>query len=179
VNSRLRDVLLRLVGVIAVVCLGMVLFQDLARHLEAGLAVATLQLFGSDRVRLLADSSVLVVPGSGSVFRVVVTPSCSALSAVLAIGALGVLTPKSHWLRRVGATSLAVTAVIVGNWLRITSSLAAGVWTGSGSLVLFHDSIGTACTFASILGGYVLMLYLLLPDRRPPDGPRVAAPANA
>ena len=71
-------------------------------------------------------------------------------------------------MRRKSIRGLAGTlAVLAGNLMRIAASLSAGTWAGRACLVLFHDWVGTMFTFASILGGYVLMLYVLLPDRQP------------
>jgi len=167
VNGRLGLALARLALAVTVVVVGFVLFRDTVRHAEASAAVSFLHLLGANRIRLLSDSSVLVIPRTGSLFRVVVTPSCSALSAMLALAVLGLLTPRAPWRRRLGATAVAMTAVLAGNLMRIAASLSAGTWAGRASLVLFHDWVGTMFTFASILGGYVLMLYVLLPDRQP------------
>jgi hypothetical protein len=68
------------------------------------------------------------------------------------------------------ATGAAVGTVVAGNILRISASLAVGLVAGRTSLVLFHDWVGSMFGFGYTLGGYVLLLYLLLPsdpDRHP------------
>jgi exosortase/archaeosortase family protein len=59
----------------------------------------------------------------------------------------------------------AVAAVFVGNFLRICSSVVAALYAGKPSLVLFHDWVGSMIGFAFTLGGFVLMLWILLPAR--------------
>ena len=53
--------------------------------------------------------------------------------------------------------------VAIGNVLRITASVGMGLVAGRASLVLFHDWVGSLFAFAYILGGYILMISLLLP----------------
>ena len=165
-TARLAPVAIRLFGVVAVLVGGYFALSDPARSAEARASVWVLQLLGSNRVHLLSDSSILVVDSSRSFFRVVVTPSCSALPAALAILCLGVLTARNRSGRRLRALVAAESVVVLGNLLRISASVAIGLAAGRGSLVLFHDWVGNIFTFAYVLGGYMIMLYLLLPDRR-------------
>ena len=60
--------------------------------------------------------------------------------------------------------------VFVGNVLRIAGSIGIGLLYGSRSLVLFHDWIGSLFAFGYTLGGFLLMVYLLLPPERPAAG---------
>ena len=57
-----------------------------------------------------------------------------------------------------------MAAVAAGNIARISLSVIAGVHSGISSLVLFHDWVGGVMTFVYTLGGYVLMLAILLPN---------------
>jgi carbamoyl-phosphate synthase large subunit len=106
------------------------------------------------------------VPDTHAPFRAIVTPTCSSLASALAIGALATLAPartRRARRRRVAATAAAVATVVAGNILRIAASLAVGLVAGRGSLVLFHDWVGSMFGFGYTLGGYILLLYLLLP----------------
>ncbi|MBV8980081.1 MAG: hypothetical protein JO086_04205 [Acidimicrobiia bacterium] len=161
-SARSRVVLLRMAGVILVVGVGFVLLQQPARRLEARASTALLQACGASGVSVAAGSSVLVVPSGHAPFRAIVTPSCSSLASALAIGALAALAPARR-RRRAAATGAAVATVVAGNVLRISLSLAVGLVAGRASLVLFHDWVGSMFGFAYTLGGYVLLLYLLLP----------------
>jgi exosortase/archaeosortase family protein len=147
---------------------GFALLQHASRRLETALAVDLLRLTGTDRVVVVKGTAAVVTPHRGSPFLAVVTPSCSALASVLAIACLALLVPKtSAPARRIGALIAASAVVFVGNIIRIALSLGAGIVRGQGSLVLFHDAVGSMFAFGYILAGYILMLYLLLPDRAP------------
>jgi carbamoyl-phosphate synthase large subunit len=67
--------------------------------------------------------------------------------------------------RRFLAIGAAVVAVVVGNFVRISSSVVVGLYAGRSSLVLFHDWVGSMIGFAFTLGGFILMLWILLPAR--------------
>lgn len=174
-STRSRRVLLRMAGVIAVCGFGFLLLQHPARHLEAEASAGLLRLCGAGGVSVAAGSgsAITVVPDSHAPFRAIVTPSCSALASGLAIGALASLAPvrrRRDRTRRLVATGAAVGTVVAGNILRISASLAVGLVAGRTSLVLFHDWVGSMFGFGYTLGGYVLLLYLLLPsdpDRHP------------
>jgi len=72
------------------------------------------------------------------------------------------------------ALAAAATVIFAGNIVRIAASVAIGAVAGRGSLVLFHDWVGSAFALAYTIGGYVLMLWLLLPaDAAPVTGHEV------
>lgn len=157
---------LHVVVVVATVVGGFVLLQHPVRVFEADAATTVLRAFGAGNLFVL-DNSIQVFPSGHEPFRAVITPSCSALTSVLALLCLATLTPRRFGRRRYPAALAAALTIAVGNLVRITASIAVGLLAGPSSLVLFHDWVGTMLTFAYTLGGYVLMLYLLLPaDRR-------------
>ena len=158
VGGRVVAVLLAAVG-------GFAAFQAPARHLEARATVALIELTGQGQVFLASGSSIAVVPGNQRAFKAVVTPTCSSLSSVLAIACIASLAIGT-WRRRLSALAAAATAVVAGNVVRITASVAVGLRAGRSSLVLFHDWVGSVFAFAYTLSGYVLLLYLLLPPSR-------------
>ena len=112
---------------------------------------------------MLFDTSIQIFPRRGDPVRGEITASCSSLASMLAIGCLGLLTPRVARSRRAFALGVALAAVFLGNVVRITASMALGYVAGRQALVLFHDSIGSMFTFGYTLGGFILMLWLLLP----------------
>lgn len=75
-------------------------------------------------------------------------------------------TRGGWWRGRLVAAAAASSAVFLGNQLRIDASAVSGLVAGRLTLVLFHNWVGSAFGFAYLLGGYVLMLWLLLPAER-------------
>ena len=167
-GSRGGGVLARATAVVAANVVGFAVLNRGFRRLEAMGATLMLRPLASARhARVVNRVSILLIPHHGKpAFTAVITPSCSALAAVLAIGCLSWLAPRQAGYRRSIATSLAVTVVVIGNIARIAASAAVGLYAGRASLVLFHDWVGGVMTFAYTLGGYILMLVVLLPDRR-------------
>jgi carbamoyl-phosphate synthase large subunit len=137
----------------------------MVRRFETGTAIALVRPL-SARVFRPSATTIGVVPISGRPFQAVVTPTCSSLSSVLAIVGLGSLCPPSR--RRTAAVLAAVATVAAGNVVRIAASVAVGVAAGRGSLILFHDWVGSVFAFAYTLGGYILLLSVLL-SRPPPE----------
>jgi len=138
------------------------------RMAEASAAAGLLHLFGVGDVTVQLGTSIQVFPKGHTPFRASVTPSCSCLSALLALGYVAGFLPRKSHRRRFPAVIAAMGAVAGGNVLRIAASLGIGLVAGRASLVLFHDWVGSVFTFAYTLGGYLIMLYLLLPSRTQP-----------
>ena len=160
-NPRPRIVLMRIALVLVA---GVVLFafgQGAMRRFETGSAIVLVRPL-SGRVFRAASTSIGVVPLSGHPFQAVVTPTCSSLSSVLAIVGLASLAPPSR--RRTTAAVAAAGTVAAGTVLRIAGAVAVGTLAGRGSLVLFHDWVGSVFAFAYTLGGYIVLLSLLLPS---------------
>jgi exosortase/archaeosortase family protein len=162
-------------GLVAgVVCFGFFLLQRPSREVEAACVGWLLHALGADGVGPVAGSSITVFPGDHAPFVAVVSASCSSIASVLTIVCLGTIAPRQAGRRRLTATVAAIAVVVAGNIVRIACSVAVGLVAGRSSLVLFHDWVGGLFTFLYILGGYTLMLFLLLPRAR-----RAAAPVNA
>jgi exosortase/archaeosortase family protein len=173
--SRSQVVFLKVLFVIGGSILGFALCQGFYRTLEARLSIGVVRFFQGHQSATLGSisHSIAVRPDHGSGFLAIITPSCSATASILAIGCLASLSPRYGRLRRLIATLVAIAAVALGNIARISLSVIVGVHRGISSLVLFHDWVGGVMTFVYTLGGYVLMLVILLPNRR-----RAAAPAK-
>jgi exosortase/archaeosortase family protein len=139
--------------------------KESVRMAETSAAARFLGLLGVRDVAVQLGTSIQVFPPGQAPFRAIVTPSCSCLSALLALGFVAGFLPRRAGAHRILAVLLAMAAVMIGNILRIAGSVAVGLVAGRPSLVLFHDWVGSVFTFVYTLGGYLLMLYLLLPAR--------------
>ena len=166
-SPRARNALLRVGIIVCVSIFGFILFQHAARSLETHTAALLVRLVGGRRRSFVLDStSIVVVPFHGQAFRAIVTPSCSSIASVLAISCLATLAPPAPRGRRLLAVAAAIAVVVLGNITRIATSVITGLFLGRASLVLFHDWVGGIMTYVYTLGGFILYLYLLLPDRR-------------
>jgi carbamoyl-phosphate synthase large subunit len=83
---------------------------------------------------------------------------------MLALVWIGFFILHGSWSRRLLAVGAAAGLVLACNVLRISGSLWAGYELGGGALLLFHDWIGTFFALAYTMGGFFLMLYVLLPS---------------
>ncbi len=142
---------------------GFVLLQGTVRSFETQCSLWLLHLFASHSVLAIAPTTVLIVPRYHAAFDVLITPSCSSLASLLAFGCLAPLTPRCPLRRRLLAAGTAGLVIGVGNILRIAGSIGVGLLAGRASLVLFHDWVGSMFTFVYTMGGYILMLTMLLP----------------
>jgi carbamoyl-phosphate synthase large subunit len=165
-TPRTRAVLVRLTLVTAGCVGGFIILQEPFRWFETHAAVWLLQPFEGARVAPVNETFVTVYPIHSLPFLVAVTPSCSALASILALAGLASVLPRGGQNRRLVALVIAVVTVCLGNIVRIAASLFVGVLAGRSSLVLFHDWVGSMFSFVYTLGGYILMLYVVL-GRRP------------
>jgi exosortase/archaeosortase family protein len=163
--TRSGTTLLKVLAVCVAAAAGFVLFHEPVRALETRAALWVLGLVGDPSMYPVGPTTVLIVPRTQAAFNVLITPSCSSLSSLLAFGCLGPLTGRFPISRRVTAVATAAGVVAGGNILRIAGSMAIGLVAGRSSLVLFHDWVGSMFTLVYTLGGYVLMLGFLLPRK--------------
>ena len=162
--TRAQLVGLRVAFVVGGSIAGFAFCQAWYRTVEGRASVWLVRMIaGKSHAALAAHAEILVRPLHGPAFLAIITPSCSATASILAIGCLASLAPRLGRGRRLVATSVALGTVAIGNILRISLSVLAGVRAGVASLVLFHDWVGGVMTFVYTLGGYVLLLYVLLP----------------
>jgi exosortase/archaeosortase family protein len=162
---------LKVFAICVAAVVGFLLFHDAVRAFETRAALWVLGVAGAPGLHAVGPTTVLIVPRSHAAFNVLITPSCSALSSLLAFGCLGSLTARYPLARRATAIATAVGIVASGNVLRIAGSMAIGLVAGRTSLILFHDWVGSMFTLVYTLGGYILMLGLLL--RRTAKTPRL------
>lgn len=162
-NRRRLRAVVSLVAIIGSTTLAFALLQDRARALEATVSVAVLRFLDFGYVARLGTSDILVRPHHGAQYLATITPSCSALASSLALICIGIVLPTQRPRGRILATVAAVALVVTCNLIRIVGSIVAGQFGGSGSLVLFHDSVGATFGFIYTLIGFSCMLYLLMP----------------
>lgn len=169
-------------GKVLLVCLGAGVgfsaFHEGMRAFETSAALWVLGVLGADGLRPVGRTSVLVISGHHPAFHVLITPSCSSLASLLAFGCLGPLAPRRSPGRRALAVGSAAGVIAVGNVLRIAASIAVGFVAGRGSLVLFHDWVGSMFTFVYTTSGFILMLALLLSKARDEARPSTGALAT-
>lgn len=150
---------------IAIAIGGFLTLSDALRTVEVDLVRALLRL-GTDRVAVLPGHTFQVLPPSVGPFRAHVTPFCSSLVSLLAMGSIGIFVLHGPLWRRLAAFLAASVFVLVCNVIRIGGSLAVGLHYGDRSLVLFHDWVGTLFGLGYTVAGFFFMLWLLLPSAK-------------
>lgn len=159
----LRRILVRIVLLVGVTGVGFLLLEQWTRQCETATALDLLHLLRLDGATRNSPTSIAVHSHNGQLFAAVLTPSCSSLATLLALAGLLVLRPPGTRRRLAGAAFAALVLVFAGNIIRIAASVAVGLAAGSTSQVLFHDWVGSLFGFAYTLGGFLLMLFFLLP----------------
>ena len=159
----LRRILLRIILLVGVTGAGFLMLEQRMREYETTAALDLLHLFRLTGATRDSPTSITVHTSHGQLFAAALTPSCSSLATLLALAGLTVLRPPGSRRRLAGASVAALAVVFTGNIVRIAASVAVGLVAGSSSEVLFHDWVGSMFGFAYTLGGFLLMLALLLP----------------
>jgi exosortase/archaeosortase family protein len=156
----------RMAALTALVAVIFVAGQTPIRHWEAVVVAEVVRAVGFHGVITVEGSQLLLLSGE-QLFWVDITPSCSSLGPALALALIATImsvgNPASD---RVLAGVAGVAAIVVGNLVRIGSSVIAGLLAGPVSLVLFHDWVGSTFGFAYTIGGFLLILAILLRRRR-------------
>jgi len=145
---------------------GFILLLNPWRYTEADVVTSLLNVFGVDRVQGGYGNQILVMPAHDHAFLASISPSCSALAAVLAFAAISLFLVRGEPPRRFIAFVGAAGLVLVCNMLRIAMSIWVGLVTSEHGLVVFHDWVGTAFGLLYVLGGFTLFLFLLLPSNK-------------
>ncbi|BEP15758.1 hypothetical protein acdb102_40690 [Acidothermaceae bacterium B102] len=162
-TRRRGSVLFALFASIVVALVGFRLLNSPMRTLEE---TAVLRVFGvlRSKTTIVGDHNFQVLSPGHFPFRAVLTPYCSSLVSILALGAIAVFVLRGPILKRLSAFVVAGMFVLCCNVIRIGGSLWAGLRYGPGGLVLFHDWLGTMFGLLYTLFGFLLMLYLMLPS---------------
>jgi exosortase/archaeosortase family protein len=157
---------LRIAALTLLVAVAFLAGQTPYRHLEAVLVYGVLHAVGFHGVITVEGSQVLLQSHAGQLFWVDITPSCSSLGPALALALVAtIMSVGNPTSDRLLAGVVGVASIIVGNLIRIGSSVVVGLLAGRVSLVLFHDWVGSTFGFAYTVGGFVLLLAILLRRR--------------
>ena len=132
---------------------------------EASWVVGVLHLLGVDSVSGVLPTRILIFRPDGELLNAVVTASCSSVLSVVGLTALTASVLRSRRWHALAGLLVAVVAVLAANHLRLLLSTVIGLQWGGGSLVLFHDWVGTLWNLAATLGGFLLMVCVTLPSR--------------
>ena len=156
----------RALAILAGSIVGFILLQHPARVIESHAVAGLLSLAGAHGTHVVLGTNIDVEPAEHGLVLASLTPACSSIAALLAITSIALASGAATRSRRFAALGIALAVIAVGNILRMAAVLAVGIFAGRSVLVMFHDWVAGMFTFASVLGGYVLFLYLVLPDRR-------------
>jgi exosortase/archaeosortase family protein len=167
-TPELRRILVRISLLLTFTTVGFFLAQQAMRAFETATTVDLLHALGvpgigRDSVTSITIHATGVDNGRGDLFSAELTPSCSSLASLLAIAGLAILRPPASPPRLASAVVAAMAFVFIGNIVRIAASVGIGLLAGRSSLVLFHDWVGSLFGFAYTLGGFLVMLWFLLP----------------
>ena len=165
-NRHLAHAFIRLTCTIGVAVGGFFLLQEAWRKAEVRTVARVLSTFRMNGASHVYGTSVLVAPPHAAPFLAVVTPSCSALGALLAFATIAAFLVSGPWSRRMVAVAAAGLLVVTVNIVRIVLSLGVGVHYGSHAMIAVHDWIGTLLGLFAVLAGFTVFMYLLLPDGR-------------
>lgn len=142
------------------------LLIDPWRDYEAKVLGAMFSAIGVHGASQAFGDQILVLPQHASPFLATISPSCSALAAILGFAAITAFVVRGSISRRLLALSAASLVVLVCNFLRIGLSMYVGLRTDAQGLTVFHDWVGTAFGILYVLGGFTLYLWVLLPSNR-------------
>ena len=160
------SVVVRLVLTFAVPVIVFELVLDPWRETEAQAVAGFFDTLGIAGASHAFGYQILVLPATAAPFLATISPSCSALAAILAFASISLFLVRGEPLRRLLAFLAAAGVVIVCNMIRIGLSVYIGLETDVDGLTLFHDWVGTAFGLLYVLGGFTMYLWMLLPSNR-------------
>jgi exosortase/archaeosortase family protein len=132
---------------------------------EASWTVEVLRLLGENRVSDTIPGHILMFRSGGEVLDGEVTTSCSSILTVIGLVALTVSVLRKRRFHAVHGLAVGLVAVIVANDLRLIASTLAGLHWGRPAMILFHDWVGAIWTLAFTLIGFLIMVWVTLPNR--------------
>ncbi len=165
-NRTVLNVVIRLGLAFGVTIGAFWLLIDPWRNVEAQVIARSFQAMGVTRASQVFENQILVLPTHAAPFLATISPSCSALAAILAFGAISLFVVGGSPQRRFLAFLAASGVVLVCNFLRIGLSTYVGVRTSAQGLTVFHDWVGTAFGLLYVLAGFTLYLWVLLPSNK-------------
>ena len=165
-NRHTINVLARLSLTFGVTVLAFIALLDPWRALEASVLVDGFRAVGISVASQAFGHQILVLPDHASPFLATISPSCSALAAILAFAAISMFLVTRDPARRLCAFAAASALVLTCNFLRIGLSIWVGLRTDADGLAIFHDWVGTFFGLLYVLGGFTLYLWILLPSNQ-------------
>lgn len=160
------NVLIRLTLTFGVTVVAFIVLLDPWRDVEASVIADGFGRLGVTGASQAFGYHILVIPEHASPFLATISPSCSALAALLAFASISLFLVTRDPARRLCAFAAASTLVLVCNFLRIGMSIWIGLRTDAGGLAIFHDWVGTFFGLLYVLGGFTLYLWILLPSNK-------------
>lgn len=145
----------------------LVLFETLIgpmRRFELDCLAWLFRLFGARGVTAAVGDNLLIASPGHRPILAFISPSCSSLMGILALGTLAIAVLRGRHSHTVVAYVVSASMLFVLNLARMAASCVAGLWFGRGALLLFHDWVGTVWNFVATLLGFLLLLYLTLPS---------------
>lgn len=169
VARRRRVALLEVLGATVWCIGGYHLLIEPTRRLEVGVSGAILHLFGVSGISAALGNAFIVFGPQGPMVAVL-TPSCSALTSLLALSALALVVLRERTQALTGFLAAALW-VLAANQVRLLSSLLAGRYFSLDTLLWFHDWVGAALNFIYTLVGLLIMIALTMhtPERAEQD----------
>ena len=165
-NRHVVGVIIRLTLTFGVTVALFWLLLDPWRDLEAQILANAFNALGETGASRAFGYQILVIPRTSAPFLATISPSCSALAALLAFGSISLFLVTGDALRRLVAFLAAAALILACNFLRIGLSIWVGLRTDVQGLTVFHDWVGTAFGLLYVLGGFTLYLWVLLPSNR-------------
>jgi exosortase/archaeosortase family protein len=165
-NRRAFAILVRLTIAFGVTIAAFWALIDPWRNVEAATVTAMFRVLGNRGASQSFGNQVLVIPGHSTPFLATISPSCSALAAILAFATIATFVIRGEVGRRLLAFGAAAALILVCNFIRIGLSIFVGIQTSAQGLTVFHDWIGTAFGILYVLAGFTLFLWVLLPSNR-------------
>ena len=163
-RRRRRSVVTELIAMTAIYLVSFELLIGPTRRFEVDSLAWFFRLVGARGITSALGDSLLIAPSHHQPLLAYISPSCSSLMGILALGALAVTVLRQRHGRTVMAYVVAATMLFVLNLGRMGLSCLAGLWLGQGALVLFHDWVGTVWNFVATLLGFLVLLFLTLPS---------------
>jgi exosortase/archaeosortase family protein len=163
-NGHVIGVVVRLLLTFAMPIVVFALVLDPWRETEASTISSILANLGVAGASHAFGYQILVLPAASAPFLATISPSCSALAAILAFASISLFLVRGDAVRRFIAFLAAALIVLVCNMVRIGLSVYVGIKTDAGGLTLFHDWVGTAFGLLYVLGGFTVYLWVLLPS---------------
>ncbi len=162
-RTRRRSVLLEILVLVIVYLSVFELLIDPMRRFETSAIAWFFSLVGSNSVTVAHNDSLLIVSSGHQPMLTFISPSCSSLMGLLALATLAAAVMRRRRATTVLAYLASASVLFILNLGRMIASAAAGVWFGSGAMLLFHDWVGTVWNFIATLFGFLLLQFLTSP----------------